>query len=182
MVMRRGSIAAAKMAVVAATAAVLASCSVGLDPTITNSNPASFAGQTYYACQDKIAKTSSFEASGLAKQRPQTREQLAAYADYVIALDHLYLSPDCHKRPGEGGLYWGPGRDIQGSANFLSALTSTVPPGFAAYGKSGEDIYVNALSFGTPASEIDRLLKDGTVAKLAALRDIHAAAKAALGG
>ncbi len=166
--------------VTAMLSALLAGCSIGHDAEVTASNPLSFAGQTYFTCQDKIAKVQGFEAQGLDKVQPKTRAELATYADYVIAMDNLYLNPQCHQHPGDGGFYWGTARDVQQSGQFLSALTATVPPDFQKYGKSGEDIYVNALNYGTPASEMTRLLHDGSIERMVAKREVHATAKAAL--
>lgn len=156
----------------AALAAVLAGC--GAPPA-----PVAFAGETYHACQEQIALVQGFEAQGRARAPITARDQLTAYGNYLLAYDKVYLDPACKAQPGampKLGII----QDFEKAGQFLDAATATVTPDFAKYGPPGEDIFTNAKLYGTDGATLSKLAQNGTLDKMVAMRNTHAAAKAAL--
>ena len=160
-----------RLSLLAIAAAGLAGCGAPVAPV-------AFGGETYHACQEQIAQVQGFEADGRARAPITTRQQLVAYANYLLAYDKIYLDPVCKAKPGLPKL--GLIQDIEGAGKFLDAATATVTPDFAKYGPSGADIFTNAKLYGTDSATLAKLAQNGTLERMVALRNTHAAAKAAL--
>ncbi len=127
---------------------------VGYKSAVSAKNAVKWRGQTYYACKDKVAAVRAFKKGGASK------EQLWQHLTNLI---DLKMEPKCLQQPRGGELSLAIVENTKSSGNFLSAMTSSVPPAIAAKGKWAKKFYEQGLLRGASKQDMARFAKDGTM-------------------
>ncbi len=137
----------------------------GYKSEIQAKNAVVWRGQTYYACQDKVDSILAFEKNGGTKHAPVNsagKDRLWQHLTYLI---DLKMEPECLQQPRAGQLSLAIIENTKSSGNFLSALTSNVPPEVAAKGKWGTKFYEQSLLRGASKQDLVKFANDGTMSE-----------------
>jgi hypothetical protein len=140
---------------IASTAVLFSGCGgVGYKSAVSAKNAVKWRGQTYYACKDKVAAVKTFKQGGADKKR---------LWQHLANLIDLKMEPKCLQLPRGGQLSLAIVENTKSSGNFLSAMTSSIPPAIAAKGKWASKFYEQGLLRGASKQDMARFAKDGTM-------------------